>query len=109
MAEEDPTEYRDFVVRLLITATEPVRVREDYDFGRSDLAQRMSDLLIDMRLRSRFGRIPPPDILFLHRKLAGLYLLLTHLKVQLPVRSLVRRFLQRPGKFDTHRGGAGSW
>ena len=70
-----------------------VTVGETYDFEKSDLAQRMSEILIEMRLRSRFGRLPPPEVLFLHRKLGGLYLLLTRLRDTLPVRELIKPYL----------------
>ena len=54
----------------------------------------MSEILIEMRLRSRFGRLPPPNVLFLHRKLGGLYLLLTRLRVTLPVCELIKPYLE---------------
>jgi hypothetical protein len=34
--------------------------------------------------------MPPVEVLFLHRKLGGLYLLLNRLRVRAPVRELVR-------------------
>jgi predicted unusual protein kinase regulating ubiquinone biosynthesis (AarF/ABC1/UbiB family) len=81
--------YRDSIIKLLITAIEPMRWNRDYDFGRSDLASRMSDIVLDMRMRKRVGQIPPVSILFLHRKIGGLYLLLARLKSRLPVREIV--------------------
>ena len=95
LAEGDPAAFRSFVVKLLHTVTEPVTAGETYTFGQSDLAQRMSEILVEMRLRSRFGRLPPPEVLFLHRKLGGLYLLLTRLRVTLPVRQLIKPYLAK--------------
>lgn len=88
LGEDDPAEYRDVVVSLLRMVTEPLRTKADYDFGRSDLAKRMSDTLIDLRLRSKYGRLPPAEVLFLHRKLGGIYLLLSRLKASISVRAL---------------------
>ena len=85
----DTPGYRDSIIKLLTTAIEPVRSREDYYFGKSDLASRMSDIVLDMRLKKRVGQMPPVSILFLHRKIGGLYLLLSRLKSRLPVRELV--------------------
>jgi predicted unusual protein kinase regulating ubiquinone biosynthesis (AarF/ABC1/UbiB family) len=93
---EDDTLYRDAVTQLLRTATEPLR-HPAYAFGSSDLAKRMQDLVIAMRLQKKFGRIPPAEILFLHRKLGGLYLLLSRLRVKLPVRELVAPYALAPG------------
>ena len=86
--ENNSPGYRDSIIRLLITAVEPVRFNRDYDFAHSDLASRMSEIVLDMRMRKRVGQIPPVSILFLHRKIGGLYLLLSRLKSRLPVREL---------------------
>jgi predicted unusual protein kinase regulating ubiquinone biosynthesis (AarF/ABC1/UbiB family) len=85
----DPARYRESVVALLRAATEPARSAGDYPFGRTDLAGRMKDLVLDMRLNQRFARIPPPPVLFLHRKLGGLYLLLSRLRASIPVKALL--------------------
>ena len=94
---DDDNLYRDAVTNLLRTATEPLRHRGAYAFGSSDLAKRMQDLVIDMRLRKKYGRIPPAEIFFLHRKLGGLYLLLSRLRVRLPVGELVAPYALPPG------------
>jgi hypothetical protein len=59
----------------------------------------MSDIVVEMRVREKFARIPPPEILFLHRKLGGLYLLLCHLRAKLPVKYLVEAYVsEMPNK-----------
>ena len=78
-------------------ATEPCRERECYAFGSSDLVQRMSNILIEMRLRNQHGKMPPPDVLFLHRKLGGLYLLLSRLRANIPVHKLILSLPQYSG------------
>ena len=90
---DDPRDYTQTIVRLLRTATEPARNPGQYRFGTSDLAQRMGEIVVDMRMRSRYGRLPPTDVLFLHRKLGGLYLLLSRLKSSVPVRKLVAPYV----------------
>jgi predicted unusual protein kinase regulating ubiquinone biosynthesis (AarF/ABC1/UbiB family) len=91
LAAKDPIAYRDQVVSLLNLVSEPLR-QSHYAFGTTDLVERMSRILIDMRLQGSYGHLPPPDILFLHRKLGGLYLLFAKLKSRLAVRQLVERF-----------------
>ena len=93
LGSADPSAYRVGIVDMLTTATEPARQHGGYDFGRSDLARRASEKVIDLRLREKFGCLPPSDILFLHRKLGGLYLLFRHLRTTLPVRSMVEPFI----------------
>ena len=102
LGDGDPTGYHNTIVRLLRTATEPVRHQKPYRFRRSDLAQRMSNLVVEMRLRDRYGRLPPTDVLFLHRKLAGLYLLLTRIDATLALRELIDPHLaSAPGVRNT--------
>ena len=93
LGEGDPAVYRNCIVSLLRMVTEPLRASAGYDFGKTDLAKRMSDTLIELRLRSNYGRIPPPDILFLHRKLGGVYLLLSRLHATVSVREQVAPYL----------------
>jgi predicted unusual protein kinase regulating ubiquinone biosynthesis (AarF/ABC1/UbiB family) len=87
--ENEDAGYRRAVVELLRTATEPARQVTDFNFGASDIAQRMSEIVVQMRVRDQYGRLPPAAVLFLHRKLGGLYLLLSRLRATLPVRNLV--------------------
>jgi hypothetical protein len=64
-------------------------------------------MLIDLRLREGFGRLPPPEVLFLHRKLGGLYLLLSRLRATLPVSRLLSGLLEaRPDAASESRANA---
>jgi predicted unusual protein kinase regulating ubiquinone biosynthesis (AarF/ABC1/UbiB family) len=92
LAAEDPAEYRKQVVDLLSLVSTPLR-QDRYEFTDSDLVSRVGGLLTEMRLQGQHGRLPPPDILFLHRKLGGLYLLLARLRAQIAVREMVERFV----------------
>ena len=89
--------YRAGVLDLLRAVTEPARRPDGYDFGSSDLAVRMSDIVLRLRLREKFSRIPPPDVLFLHRKLGGLYLLFSRLRARIDVRQIIAPALQSVG------------
>ena len=59
-----------------------------FDFAGSTLAREMSEAVLQLRLTEKYTRLPPTDMLFLHRKLGGLYLLLKRLGVRLPLRPL---------------------
>lgn len=97
----DPPGYQNSVNALLRTATEPVRIDGDYAFAGSDLAGRMKDLVVEMRARDRYARMPPPQVLFLHRKLGGLYLLLNRLRARIPVGELVRKVLDDSAQHES--------
>ncbi|MES9971875.1 MAG: AarF/ABC1/UbiB kinase family protein [Candidatus Thiodiazotropha sp.] len=90
LGEGDPEGYHNFVVQLLRAATEPARSHKAYDFAQSDLPKRMAEIVVEMRLKNRYNRLPPMDILFLHRKLGGLYLLFSRLEAKLDVRGMIR-------------------
>lgn len=88
--QADPPEYRQAVTDLIMDATEPARHDGDYDFSASDLAQRMSRKVMTLRFESGYWRMPPVDLLFLHRKLGGLYMLFTRLGSRIPVHRILR-------------------
>ena len=97
LGDDDPDGYAATVLLLLRTATEPLRAGKPYRFGHSELALRMGEIVRKMRLESKYSRIPPMDILFLHRKLGGLYLLLSHLRATLDIGELARPYLGSAG------------
>lgn len=102
LAEDDPARYRQAFVDLLRIAAEPARRNAPFTFSGSDLPQRMRDALVQLRLRDKFNRIPPMDVLYLHRKISGQYLLMARLKVTLPMREIVREVLKESDGNDKH-------
>ena len=57
---------------------EPLRTRGSYDFASSELARRLRDATLEPVRRGWLPR-PPTPVLFLHRKLAGMFLLCAHI------------------------------
>ncbi len=100
IGESDPAEYRNAVLDLLLDAAEPARLNGEYDFGGSGLAARMSEKVVALRLKSRFWRMPPVDLLYLHRKLGGLYMLCARFRVRVAVREIVLPYLDDSVKGD---------
>jgi predicted unusual protein kinase regulating ubiquinone biosynthesis (AarF/ABC1/UbiB family) len=89
----DPFNYRMAVADLIQTAAEPALTPGRYDFAGSRLSQLLADKLLQLRRRDDFQRIPPADVLFLHRKLAGTFLLCSRIKARVDVQDLVRQYL----------------
>lgn len=79
---------RATVMELFTIATEPLRHEGVYDFSRSDLATRIREKGMQLSFEQEYWHSPPVDALFLHRKLAGLYLLATRLGAQVDLRPL---------------------
>ncbi len=89
---EDKT-YRDLVFELFQLATEPLCYRGAYDFGRSDLAARINEAGMEMQDQRDHWQSPPPQAMYLHRKLGGLFMLATRLKARVNIRRLLESHL----------------
>ena len=76
----------DAVLDLFEMALEPLRFDGAFDFGTTDMAQRLRQAGMALGLEREFWHIPPIDSLFLHRKLGGLFLLAARLKARVNVR-----------------------
>jgi predicted unusual protein kinase regulating ubiquinone biosynthesis (AarF/ABC1/UbiB family) len=88
-AAHDARERIDAVVDMCLLACEPLRHVGRYDFGASDLPARIRKLGFELAMRQRLLRPPPPETLFLHRKLVGSFLLLARLGAQVDARALI--------------------
>jgi predicted unusual protein kinase regulating ubiquinone biosynthesis (AarF/ABC1/UbiB family) len=94
-AAGDTPERIDAAVDICLLICEPLRHVGRYDFGASNLAARVRKLAFELAVRRRLLRSPPPETLFLHRKLVGSFLLLARLGVQVDARSLILPFLPK--------------
>ena len=85
------------MIDLFLQVTEPARFRGRYDFGNSDLPQRIRDAGLALSFERGYWHTPPADVLFIHRKLAGLYLLAARLRAaqNFPHGIAARRMPQR--------------
>jgi predicted unusual protein kinase regulating ubiquinone biosynthesis (AarF/ABC1/UbiB family) len=75
---------------LILLICEPLRHAGVYDFGRSKLPSRVRDLGFDLAFRKGFLRPPPPETVFLHRKLVGSFLLCARIRARVDVHALIR-------------------
>jgi len=79
---------RGFVVDLVVQACEPLRHRGAYDFGASDLPARMHAAGLQMSKDKELWYAPPAEVLFLHRKIGGMYLLAARLRARVDIRAV---------------------
>jgi predicted unusual protein kinase regulating ubiquinone biosynthesis (AarF/ABC1/UbiB family) len=91
---DDGDQVTEAAVDVIMLVCEPLRHRGPYDFGASDLPSRARSLGLDLAFRHGLLRAPPPETLFLHRKLAGAYLLSARIGARINVRALVEPFLR---------------
>ena len=78
------------LVELILAVCEPLRQPGPYDFGRSTLPSRVRDIGLDLAFRRGFLHAPPPETVFLHRKLVGSFLLCARLRARVDVHALIR-------------------
>jgi len=82
------------LVDLIILLGEPLRHRGRYDFGRSRLAARAREAGFDLVVRHGFMRAPPPETIFLHRKLAGTFFLCARIEARVDTHALVSPYVE---------------
>lgn len=93
--QTDPFNYRMAIADLILTAAEPALNQGRYNFGSSLLSQRLGDKLLYLRNNHEFQRIPPADVIFLHRKLAGMFLLCARINARVDVRATILDYLEQ--------------
>lgn len=86
-------EQTDRILDLFEMACEPLIHQGPYDFAASTLPRRMHEAGMALALDRDFWHIPPIDALFLHRKLAGSYLLAARLKAKVDIGRLATPYL----------------
>lgn len=81
------------VIDIGMEACEAIRHNGAYDFGKSDLLHRLHDKGIALTMEHDFWHTPPVDALFIHRKLAGLFLLAKRLGACVDMQSTAAKWL----------------
>jgi len=82
------------IVELIKIICEPIREDRMYDFAASDVAPRARDAGFELAWKSGGElRSPPPETVFLHRKLIGSFLLCGRIRARVNVQKLLREFL----------------
>jgi hypothetical protein len=102
-APGDPSGLIEATIDLIMLVCEPLRHRGRYDFAASDLPARSRALGFDLGFRQGLLRVPPPQTMFLHRKLVGSFLTLAHIGARVDARALVLPLLARTGATTRRR------
>ena len=92
-SSDDSVERLQAVIDVIFLVCEPLRRVGPYDFPNSDLPARVRALTFDLAFRRGLLRSPPPETMFLHRKLVGSFLLLARIGARVDARGLVLPFL----------------
>ena len=95
MSTDFPEPVLKAFAELCELIVEPFR-GSTYDWGASDLPRRVGEKIARNALTRHF-RIPPREIVFLHRRLAGVFILLAALGARWDARPLLQRYLDAGG------------
>lgn len=91
---DDSPDHAGRVLDMMRLICEPIRNSGVYDFGESDLVSRARDAGFEMLWNSGGEfRAPPPETVFLHRKLIGSFLLCARLRARVDVQALISEYL----------------
>lgn len=97
---ENSEEYVEKILDIIRMVSEPVIQGGVYDFAASDVFERGRDAGFDMLFNDLSEyRPPPPETMFLHRKIVGSFMLCARIGARVNVRALIEPFLPegRPG------------
>ena len=87
-------EYVERILNLIRLVSEPVIKGGVYDFATSDVFARGREAGLEMFFEDMGEyRVPPPETMFLHRKLVGCFMLCSRLGARVNVQELISPFL----------------
>ena len=87
-------EYIERILDIIRLASEPIINPGVYDFGTSDVFERGRDAGFELMFNDlKEYRPPPPETMFLHRKLVGCFMLCSRLGARVRVRDVIEPFL----------------
>ena len=84
--------HQDLIQSMFDTAMAPLRQDTPFDFGRSDLLERLRDMGLAIGTDRELSHLPPAATLFLHRKIGGMYLMAAKLRARVALRPMVEDY-----------------
>lgn len=95
LPSDETGERREAVLDFVALASEPFAAAGPYDFAASDLPARARDEATRLAFRHGFRKPPPPETLFVQRKLGGTFLQCARLGACFDARAILEEELAR--------------
>lgn len=84
--------HRALIHTMFDAAMAPLRTQDVFDFGRTDLLERLRDMGFAIGQDRELSDVPPAATLFLHRKIGGMYLMASRLRARIALRPMVEAY-----------------
>ena len=84
--------HQVLIQTLFDLAMTPLRQQSHFDFGQSDLLERLRDRGLALGSERNLAHVPPAATLFLHRKIGGMYLMAAKLRARVALRPMVESY-----------------
>lgn len=91
-AEGTAPHHQELIQRMFEVAMGPIRQGGIFDFGTSDLIERLRDMGMAIGNDRDLSHVPPAATLFLHRKIGGMYLMAARLRARVALRPMVEAY-----------------
>ena len=91
-AADTALHHQDLIQSMFEAAMAPLRQDTPFDFGRSDLLERLRSMGLAIGSERDLTHVPPAATLFLHRKIGGMYLMAAKLRAQIALRPMVEAY-----------------
>lgn len=91
-AHDTAPHHQELIQSMFEVAMGPVRQQAPFDFGSSELLDRLRTMGMAIGNDRDLGHVPPAATLFLHRKIGGMYLMAARLRARVALRPMVEAY-----------------
>lgn len=86
-------DHEKILLNIVMTVFREIMRNEIYDFTNDGLVDSLRQQGMELAMDPDFQEIPPTEIIYLQRKVAGMYLLGRRLKARVPLRAMLNEFM----------------
>jgi predicted unusual protein kinase regulating ubiquinone biosynthesis (AarF/ABC1/UbiB family) len=93
IAADMPVRHRSDVLEMIQMGMKPLQTDAPFDFGDSQVAQRLREKGIELAAQRELWHLPPADAMFIQRKFGGMYMLAGRLQARVNVRAIMQKYV----------------
>ena len=88
-----PPHLKEIFIELFLNVTKPIRQKELYVFRKIKIVEKIQEHMQDLISYQKTVRIPDLDVLFIQRKIGGLYFLARNLNAEIDLNEILKDHL----------------